>query len=182
VLDQGNYGTCVGNGWAGWLASDPVMDPGVDETLARAIYFESTVIGGSPDNPDAPGGGQQGSTVRDGAKAVQQRGRLSAYAFASTIGEVKEWLDNHGPVVFGSNWYTGMFSPDAGGWVSLTGQIEGGHCFICIDYDPGTDSFEFINSWGTGWGRGGHFHIRSADAARLLSEQGDACCAVELPL
>lgn len=182
ILDQGNYGTCVGNGWAGWLASDPVMDPGITETVARAIYYESTVIGGSPDDPDAPNGGQQGSTVRDGAKAVQARGRLSAYAFATSLADVREWLNNHGPVVFGTDWFTGMFYPDPGGWVNLTGKVEGGHCYLCVDYDATTDSYEFVNSWGDGWGVKGHFRIRSGDLAMLLAAAGEACLAAELPL
>src|SRR5438105_1922712 len=99
ILDQGNYGTCVGNGWAGFLAAAPIEDPGVTEKLARTIYYESTVIGGSPDNPDAPGGGKQGSTVRDGAKAVKNRGRITAYAFATALSQVDEWLNKHGSVV-----------------------------------------------------------------------------------
>lgn len=181
VLDQGDYGTCVGNGWAGWGDAAPVEDT-YDETDARAIYYESTVIGGSPDDPDAPGGGQQGSSVRDGAKAMQQRARLAAYAFASSVDEVREWLANHGPVVFGTDWLTGMFSPDAGtGLLHLTGQVEGGHCYLCVDYEPSTDTFLFVNSWGRGWGADGRFRIRSADVATLLSQDGEACCAVELP-
>lgn len=182
VLDQGNYGTCVGNGWAGWLAADPVEDPGVNETLARAIYYEATVIDGQPDNPDAPGGGQQGSTVRSGAQAIQNRKRLSAYAFATTTDQVDEWLNNHGPVVMGTNWYDGMFNPDATGLVTISGAVAGGHCYLCVDKDPATNQYEFVNSWGTSWAQNGHFFIGAADFARLLAEQGDACCAAELPL
>jgi len=57
VLDQGNYGTCVGNGCAQWGNTLPVDDHW-DEKVARAIYYEATVLDGSPDEPDAPGGGQ----------------------------------------------------------------------------------------------------------------------------
>src|SRR5947207_6431504 len=80
LLDQGNFGTCVGNAWAGFLAASPVNDPGIDETVARAIYYEATCIGGACDSS-----GQDGSTTRDGVKAVQARKRVSAYAFASSL-------------------------------------------------------------------------------------------------
>jgi len=179
VLDQGNYGTCVGNGWAGFLAAAPIEDPGVDETLARAIYYESTIIGGSPDDPDAPGGGQQGSSVRDGAKAVKNRGKLAAYAFASDLSQVDEWLNNHSSVVFGTNWYTSMFSPDANGWIKISGQVEGGHCFLCLDKLDAEDGYLFRNSWGD-WGQNGNFKMKTADVKRLLSESGDACLAAEI--
>ena len=180
VLDQGNYGTCVGNGFAGWGDSTPVTDS-FTERDARAIYYQATCIDGSCDDPDAPGGGQQGTSVRAGAKAMQKRARLSAYAFTTNVADVVEWLNNHGPVVFGTNWYDGMFNPDAQGFVSPTGSIAGGHCFLCIDHLPGEDAFLFVNSWGTSWGQGGHFRMRSAVVAQLLKEQGEACLAAELP-
>ncbi len=180
VLDQGEYGTCVGNGWAGWGDSTPIQDTFYEKD-ARAIYYESTVIGGSPDNPDAPGGGQQGSTVRDGAKAMQKRGNLAAYAFASDLAAVDEWLNNHGPVVFGTNWYSAMFNPDAKGWIKIGGSVEGGHCFLCLDRLDAEDGYLFRNSWGD-WGDHGNFRMRTSDVARLLSEQGDACLAAEVPL
>lgn len=182
VLDQGNYGTCVGNGWAGWGDCLPVADS-YTERDARAIYYESTVIDGHPDDPDAPGGGQEGSSVRAGAKAMKARGRLSAYAFATTMAQVDEWLDNHGPVVWGTDWTSDMFNPDADGVVSATGPVEGGHCFLNVDklYHPTRGKlYECVNSWGTGWAKGGHFFIKEADFARLLAAQGDACLALEL--
>lgn len=179
VLDQGDYGTCVGNGWAGWGDSSPIQDS-YDEKDARAIYYEATVIDGSPDNPDAPGGGQQGTTVRAGAKAMQNRGRLTAYAFATTLAQVDEWINNHGPVVIGSNWYTGMFTPDAQGFVHLTGQVEGGHCYLMIDRLDAEGAYLFRNSWGSGWGQNGNFKIKTADLARLIAEQGEACVAAEV--
>lgn len=177
VLDQGSFGTCVGNGWAGWGDTGPVQDT-YDEKVARAIYFEATVLDGSPDDPDKPGGGQQGTSIRAGAKAMQKRGRLTAYAFAKGLSDIDEWLANHGPVVMGTNWYEGMFSPNSAGLVALTGAVAGGHCWIVRGRVNGT--YLCRNSWGGSWGKGGDFYVTPTDLARLLSEQGEACLAAEI--
>ncbi len=179
VLDQGDFGTCVGNGWAGWGDSNPVVDA-FTETDARAIYREATCIDGACDDTY-----QNGSTVRSGAKAMQNRGRLAVYAFAASLDDVREWLANHGPVVFGSDWTQDMFTPDANGFVKPTGAVAGGHCYLCIGYDTADDSFRFRNSWGASWGLGGDFKVKSADVQTLLngiSSPGEACTADELPL
>jgi Papain family cysteine protease len=178
-LDQGNYGTCVGNGWAQWGNTLPVDDR-FDETAARAIYYEATIIDGQPDNPDAPGGGQQGSTVRSGAKAMQNRGRLASYAFAATIDEAVAWVLANGPVVMGTDWLDGMFSPDAQGFVTPTGVVAGGHCYVLLGYDPATQVLEYLNSWGASWAKGGHFFMRKTDAETLFASGGEACAAAEL--
>jgi len=179
VLDQGNYGTCVGNGWAGWGDATPIADTYL-EPDARRIYYEATVIDGWPDDPDAPGGGQQGATVRSGAKAMKNRGKLMAYAWAGSLAEIDDWIDNHGPIVMGTNWYTGMFDTDADGYVHVTGSVEGGHCFLMLDRLPGGAGYLFQNSWGEGWGQGGRFKISTTDLQRLLNEGGEACVAAEI--
>ena len=189
VLDQGQYGTCVGNGWSQWANTEPVNDNytegmGHDPTkggpYARSVYYESTVIDGQPDNPDAPGGGQQGSQVRSGAKTMQNRKRLSAYAFAATVDDALTFLKTKGSVVCGTDWTSDMFDPDADGVIKPTGSVEGGHCYLMIGYDPATDLIEFLNSWGSSWGKGGRFYMHKADFEKLFSQQGELCAAVEL--
>lgn len=172
-LNQGRTGHCVGFGWAGWGDSLPVRDSYTDAD-ANAVYYAAKVIDGEP-------GQENGSTVRSGAKAMQQRGRLSAYAFAASVDEVKVALRS-GPVVFGTDWTQDMFKPDAHGLVSPTGPIAGGHCYLCIGYDPEQGVFRFRNSWGAEWGLNGDFLVHEDDAAKLLAQQGEACVAVELPL
>src|SRR5574337_1891017 len=120
-----------GNGWAQWGNTEPTADTYV-ESDARAIYYEATVIDGSPDNPDSPGGGQQGSTVRSGAKAMQNRGKLKNYAFTSSLDTAIKWVQAQGPVVVGSDWTNDMFTPDANGLVRPTGAVVGGHCYLKI--------------------------------------------------
>jgi Papain family cysteine protease len=180
VLDQGNYGTCVGNGFAQWGNTLPIDDKYIEKD-ARAIYYEATIIDGSPDNPDSPGGGQQGATVRSGAKAMVARKRIGAYAFAASIDDVVAWLIGKGPVVFGTDWMDDMFYPDANGYVKPTGSLAGGHCFIARGYLAGENAILFRNSWGASWGLGGDFKMKLVDAKTLFAMQGEAVAAVELP-
>lgn len=180
VLDQGNYGTCVGNGWAQWGNTNPVDDK-FTEKEARAIYYEATVIDGQPDDPDSSGGGQQGSTVRSGAKAMQNRKRNSVYAFAASLDEIKQWLQSgKGVVVIGSDWTNDMFNPDSKGYVVPTGGVAGGHCYILVGDLESEGAFLFENSWGSGWGQKGYFKMKYADFQKLFDSQGEACVAVEL--
>lgn len=182
-LDQGDYGTCVGNGWAQWGNCQPVADR-FTERAARQIYYEATVAGGYPDDPDAPGGGQQGSTVRDGARAMLARGRLGkGYAFAGTVDHVIAWVRSQGPVVVGTDWHDGMFEPDVRGFVFPTGAVAGGHCYVCVGDTGGglAGAGIFLNSWGPGWGINGRFLMDWSQFAKLWAAGGEGCTGVELP-
>lgn len=181
VLDQGNYGTCVGNGVAQFGNTLPIDDKFV-EADARAIYYEATVLDGSPDDPNAPGGGQQGATVRSGMQAYKNRGRISGYAFSVDLATLKKWVLTKGPLVIGSDWMNDMFNPDANGFVTPTGGVAGGHCWIIDEYDPANDVWGASNSWGKSWGVDGRFYLKGADFQYLLDQQGEAYTAVELAL
>lgn len=175
ALDQGQTGHCVGFGWAQWGNTLPIEDHFLDAD-GDAIYYECKNIDGEP-------GQENGSSVRSGAKAMQTRKRLSAYAFAQTLDEARAWVDSHGPVVFGTDWLDGMFNPDAQGFVHPTGAVAGGHCYACVGDVVSEGALLFQNSWGTNWGMpGGRFKMTYADATMLLGQQGEACAAVELPL
>lgn len=196
VLDQGSYGTCVGNGLAQFLNTNPVDDKFIEGgfgdgtatqggTTARALYYETTVLDGAPDNPDGPQGGQQGATVRSGAKVLVNRKRIAAYAFASTLVAVSAHIATSGPMIIGSDWTNDMFNPDAAGLVHPTGGVAGGHCYLLIGDHPDVQELEFLNSWGPGWGVNGRFRMTYADFTALVlspNSNGEAVAAVELPL
>lgn len=183
VLDQGAFGTCVGNGWAQYGNTLPICDA-YTESDARAIYYEATVIAGDPDNPDAPGGGQQGTNVRAGAKAMKRRGRIGNYAFTTLHDTIVNWLLTRGSLVVGTDWYYAMAFPERDGLIRIDGELKGGHCYLLrsIKARVSGDYFGIQNSWGPKWGQGGYAKILVADFMRLLARQGECCAAVELPL
>nr|WP_159104443.1 C1 family peptidase [Plantactinospora sp. BB1] len=172
-LDQGQTGHCVGFGWAGWVDAMPVAGT-YQNADGHALYYEAKVIDGEP-------GKENGSTVRSGALAVRERGRLAAFAFARTTAEIDEWIDNQGSIVVGTAWTADMFNPDENGFVKPTGAGAGGHCYLMLDRIESEDAYLFQNSWGTAWGWGGRFKMKRGDFDGLLQDQGEACCAVELP-
>lgn len=172
-LDQKDTGHCVGFGWAQWGNTEPIADFYNDDD-GHAVYYECKVIELEPRQ-------ENGAQVRSGAKAMEKRGKLSAYVFATTIEEVTAWLLAKGPVVIGSNFYEGMMYPDpTNGIGTPTGRILGGHCYVADGYDAGTTLIRFQNSWGSNWALNGYFFMFAKDLAILLGEQGDACAALEI--
>lgn len=172
-LDQGQTNHCVGFGWSGWADAAPVQDH-YQNADAHALYYEAKIIDGQPH-------GENGSTVRSGALAMRNRGRLAAFAFATSTDDIDSWIDSKGTVVVGTSWTNDMFDPDGNGLVKPTGPIAGGHCYVMIDKVESEDAYLFQNSWGSNWGLNGRFKIKRSDFASLLSDYGEACCAVELP-
>jgi hypothetical protein len=172
-LDQGQTGHCVGFGWGGWGDAAPIQDT-FQNADAHAIYYECKVIDGQP-------GQENGSTVRSGALAMRNRGRLAAFAFARSIDEIDSWINTQGPVVMGTDWMNDMFNPDANGYVRPTGGVAGGHCYLMLDRLDQDDAYLFDNSWGLSWGDQGRFRMKRKDLQHLLSQQGEACFALELP-
>ena len=172
-LDQGDTGHCVGFGWAGWVDATPVPG-GYQNADGHALYYECKILDGEPR-------AETGSTVRSGALAVRERGRLAAFAFARDVDEVDQWIDAKGSVVVGTTWTDDMFHPDADGYVKPTGASAGGHCYLMLDRLEAEDAYLFQNSWGVDWGLNGRFKIKRADFDGLLQDRGEACCAAELP-
>lgn len=172
-LDQGDTGHCVGFGWSGWVDATPV-EGAYQNADGHALYYECKVIDGEP-------GAENGSTVRSGALALRNRGRLAAFAFARTTAEIDDWVNGQGSVVVGTTWTNDMFHPDADGFVKPTGAVAGGHCYLLLDRLDDEDAYLFQNSWGPTWGLSGRFKIKISDFDGLLQDNGEACFAAELP-
>lgn len=123
----------------------------------------------------------EGTSVRAGAKAAQEKGLIKSYAFTYDVDEMALWILNRGPVCIGINWYSGLNeATKANGYlVRPTGYIQGGHA-IAVDgvrlmKDKG-DYFRCINSWGLAYGYSGRAKIAYDDMRKLLSEEGAVCC------
>lgn len=174
VLDQGDTPHCVGFAGAQWGNTLPINDKFVNDD-GHKFYYQCKVFDGEPNE-------ENGSTSRSLAKTLKSAGRLNTYAFAATIDEAIQWIMTNGPVLFGTDWYTGMFEPNSRGFVEPTGNIEGGHMYLAIGYNPLTEVIEYLNSWSDMWGLDGRFYMHKRDAVKVFANQGEGLVAVELPL
>jgi hypothetical protein len=116
-------------------------------------------------------------------KALRQLGFIEGWRNGENIDDVIDWLDQHGPVIVGVDWFSEMNHPGADGFVSVTGRQEGGHCFEIVRYDLSVPRpyFLCLNSWGH-WGPlDGYFKLSIADMDRLLfTRHGDVAVASEI--
>lgn len=174
ALDQGQEGACVGFGWAHELAARPKVVEGVTNALGFSIYHRAQQL-------DVwPGEDYEGTSVLAGAKTVMELGYLKEYRWALGPGAAAAENDlalavgYKGPAVMGTNWYEGMMTPDANGFLHPTGAVLGGHCYIVYSYSIKRNSYSVWNSWGTG-----HYgYISPADMITLLDADGEGCIPV----
>ncbi len=157
ILDQGQAGSCTGNGEVGCLGTDPLFDArkqGVtlDEAEALAVYSAAEVIDG------------------DGPYPPQDNGS-SGLSAAQTF-----------PVSIGINWYGSFDSPPSSALLSISpgASVRGGHEVMLRGIDVDSQTVFGDNSWGPGWGLGGSFQMGWVTLDRLLHEDGDG--TVSLPL
>lgn len=175
VLNQGNLGACVGFSSTAALASTPNFELSgltVDtdfEGLALRTYAQATILdefqGQYP--PD-----DTGSSGLGGAKALQKSGYISAYTHAFSFKALLGALQ-FGPVITGTKWYEGMFSPSRAGEVKISGEVSGGHEWMIFGVDVEKKRILAQNSWGEDWGQYGCFWLTYATMERLLGEEGD---------
>lgn len=184
--DQGDLGSCTGNGIAGVLEYEAVRQGEPPVTPSRLfIYYGERSIEGTVDQ-DA------GASIRDGIKVVAALGappesdwpydisqfavRPPAEAYTDALqhkalvykravfGQFRIALAAGYPIVFGISVYesfeSGTVAED--GIVPMPTQSEqilGGHCIVMVGYDDATRRLKFRNSWGTGWGDGGYGYL-----------------------
>lgn len=180
-LDQGNTGTCVGHAWAHWFEDGPYTHPGTIDPFA--IYDLATELDEWPGNEHDR---DAGTSTRAGCEALIQMGHVSSYHWAFDVETIRDTILTLGPVVVGTNWYTGMFDPWPDGKSGYRpilkpgGSIAGGHEYVLDGVNIVEEWFRMKNSWGRGWAYNGFAWIRFADMERLLNEDGDAAIAVEI--
>jgi len=172
VLDQGQTPHCIGDGGAQW-GNTPPVDDRYTQADADVLYYACKTRDGEP-------GQENGSSVHTLAKELAARGRIGGYAWAANVDQVAQWVLGHGPVIFGTDWYDSMFTPDANGLIVPTGQLRGGHCYVVVGYDPATQLFKILNSWSASWGINGRAYLHYSSVRSLLATQGEALAAVEL--
>lgn len=176
VLDQGDTPRCVAFAWKQWLDSSPIHDsvtmpPDPDTIYQRAQQLD-----------EWPGESYDGTSVRAGAKVMEEAKRIGAYHWSTTPEDVRDYIVSTSTVVFGTDWYEGMFDHSADGFVKPSGAIAGGHAYLCIGYSQARGAFRFVNSWGASWGQHGRFWMSGESVQQLLSQDGEACAGVEVKL
>lgn len=186
VYDQGQLGSCTGNGVAGVLQFDALKEGLADSSTPSRlfIYYNERVIEGTVKS-------DSGAQIRDGIKTVAAAGacdetlwpydiakfatkpKAACYTAAKkhraivysrvgqTLSQMKGCLAAGYPIVFGFTVYDSFESPD----VAKTGVVPmpaageavlGGHCVVAVGYDDSSQRFTIRNSWGTGWGKAGY--------------------------
>lgn len=177
MLDQGDDGACVGYAFTGALMAEPIdlwpaTNPADATALAERLYTTAKIL------DPWPGDGYNGTSVTAGAKATKAAGHISAYRWCFGIDDVIDALCQAGPVVLGLFWRESMKTAHDG-ILTVAGPVIGGHATVATAYAAGTDTAEpavrITNSWGIGWGTGGHAWLNVSDLAGLLEDDGEAC-------
>ncbi|HVY94333.1 MAG TPA: C1 family peptidase [Bryobacteraceae bacterium] len=185
IYDQGQLGSCTGNGIAGAIEFDQ-RKQGIKEFVPSRlfIYYNERVIEGTVSQ-------DSGAQIRDGIKSVATLGAppetdwpydikrfadkppakayadakkdlVSAYSrVAQTLGQMQGCLAEGFPFVFGFTVYDSFESEHVAdtGIVPMPAPGEtvlGGHCVVAVGYNNAKRTFIIRNSWGTGWGMKGY--------------------------
>lgn len=175
-FDQGDAPQCVAFAWmAELLAAPHVAAPRPSpRAWAATLYQDAQRI-------DGIRGAHDGTTVRAAAATLKARGTLSSYVWGTHAEQVAAHLYTRGPVVLGTNWYQGMSEAiGRGATMHGTGANEGGHAYLAIGVSMPRRAVRILNSWGTAWGDRGRAWMPFALLDRLLSEDGEACSALEV--
>lgn len=177
VLNQGNVGSCTGNAMAQSLMATPLRLEHRTMTQRKAVqlYRRATQLDSVPGEYPIEDTGSSGLAV---CKAAVEYGYIHRYEWAFGIDHVRAALAR-GPMILGTVWYEKMFEPDDEGFVSIGGEIAGGHEWLLLGY-VGAD-YLALNSWGKDWGvpgpgvgHGGAFWLSHDTLGDLLAEDGDA--------
>lgn len=183
ILDQGQLGSCTGNAGTGLLGTEPFCVSAstgavFDEAYAVKLYSDATRRDDVPGHYPPMDTGSSGLAI---AKVLKARGLIAGYRHAFSVTGLLSALQL-GPVIIGTVWLSGMDEPDARGFVSISGSVQGGHEYLCREFEPGATLDDGVltldNSWGSGWGDNGRFRMHVRDMAYLLGQQGDVVAPI----
>ena len=189
VYDQGQLGSCVGNGVAAAIEFEQIKekDPNYFTPSRLFVYYGARLIENTVKS-------DSGAQIRDGIKVVVNSGvckettwpydiikftkkptataykealKYKALVYSAVVQDqnsVKQCLANGDVIVFGFTVYS-SFESQA---VATTGimpmpapneKVLGGHCSVVVGYDDTKQMMIIRNSWGSGWGDKGYFYM-----------------------
>lgn len=175
VLDQGQTPECVAYATTAWEEGAQVMDSPSSIDTPDVLYAKAQAI----DQIPLP---HEGTTVRAAMEVMKTQGRLGRYLWAQNEAELWTWVMTQGPAVIGILWLNSMFETDRQGFVIVdraSGEA-GGHAVKVYGGSKAGSYYCLQNSWGDWGALHGRFRIKRADMAWLLSQQGEACGAIEV--
>jgi hypothetical protein len=173
VLDQGAIGACTGFATAQACNTRPTHKPRgrlLTDVDGRKLYSRATELDPWPGVWPPTDTGSSGLAA---CKAAVEGGHITRYEWAFGFDHLLSALQS-GPVMVGTNWYDSMFRVNAGGYVTIGGDVVGGHEYLILGCAMRSGYLTALNSWGPGWALKGRFRIPFDVMRRLLAEQGDA--------
>ena len=174
--NQGSLPQCVAYAWLHWAEDGPVTH----KLVAPPLYAPNSVYDRAQKIDEWPGEAYDGTSVRAGAKVLQENGIISAYHWAQNVHDIVNAILLVGPVVLGTKWYEGMSRPGSDFVMEPTGAVLGGHAYVLNGVNTVKQLFRMKNSWGRGWGKNGRARISFAHVQDLLFAHGEACLAIEI--
>jgi len=174
--DQGSRPWCVAYAWLHWAEDGPVTH----KEVAPPLYTPASVYNTAQRIDEWPGENYDGTSVRAGAKVLQQNGIISGYYWAQNVTQIATAILEKGPVVVGTKWYQGMSRPSTGNILHPVGDLLGGHAYVLNGVSMAKKMFRMKNSWGRDWGRKGRAWLPFDAMSLLLNDGGEACLAAEI--
>ena len=187
ILDQRDTSECVAHAFRGFQRAAPVVNL-VPIDPASLTEFYHDIQRNDPWEGESPE--YEGTSVEAGAYVLQRDGYIESCKWAFTVDPVIHHLLYVGPVIFGTNWYSGFFQPDEQDYIYIADGdwIEGGHAFLGSGINMNLvhkrtgerGAIRIANSWGRKWGQNGRCWMSLRTLARLILEQGEACVPKEI--
>lgn len=188
ILDQGQLGSCTGNAAVGCLGTglfwDTIKGKNVidlnsmkaDEDYAIQVYSEATHLDPYSGAYPPTDTGSDGLSV---AKVLKAHGLISGYLHATSLAAALTALSKQ-PLITGTKWLNGMFTPMVDGKLNISGSLAGGHEYVLDELDVENRRVWMANSWNLNWGRQGRAYLSWDDFGQLLADNGDVTAFVPL--
>lgn len=181
ILNQGATSQCTVYSAVGLLQAAPRL-----HQLGWTPEQFTEVYTAAQQQDEWPGENYDGTSERAVQKVLQDEKLVSSYLWATDEATAKTYLLTRGMLLLGTDWFTGMDTPDPHGYVKAEGTVRGGHEFIVRWYYNAShakypDTYECVNSWGDGWGQKGIFRMKADDFRYLFIHiNGDLCSPIEV--